>query len=354
MAEASSKIEIGGDTSSTNNRHMKFISLVTLTFQKALLGLSMRYSRTRSGDMFFAGTAVLMAEVVKLVTCLFLVYRSPNEGGSDVKKLCAILHKHIIANKLDTMKACVLSLIYLIQNNLLYTSAENLDAATDQITNQLKIITTAIFSVLILKRTLLSTQWLSLIILVIGVVLVQLSGSEETITVDQGEARTQNRLLGFSAGLTACVLSGLGGVYFEKILKGSSDISVWMRNIQLSLLSIPLGICACFVEHFEGIQKNGFFFGYDLFVIFLILLNALGGLLVAMVVKYADAILKGFATSLAIIITGIVSVFVFGLVISLQFVVGAALVLCSISIYGYKPTSLNFELPTTTKYLTKN
>ena len=106
MAEASSKIEIGGDTSSTNNRHMKFISLVTLTFQKALLGLSMRYSRTRSGDMFFAGTAVLMAEVVKLVTCLFLVYRSPNEGGSDVKKLCAILHKHIIANPFCNPPLC--------------------------------------------------------------------------------------------------------------------------------------------------------------------------------------------------------------------------------------------------------
>jgi hypothetical protein len=36
-------------------------------------------------------------------------------------------------------------------------------------------------------------------------------------------------------------------------------------------------------------------------------LNAVGGLIVAVVVKYADNILKGFACSMAIIITCIVS-----------------------------------------------
>ena len=70
---------------------------------------------------------------------------------------------------------------------------------------------------------------------------------------------------------------------------------------------------------------------------YLVALNATGGLLVAVVVKYADNILKGFACSLAIILTCIFSIFIFGFVISGQFCVGAGLVIGSIFLYGYVP-----------------
>jgi UDP-sugar transporter A1/2/3 len=53
-------------------------------------------------------------------------------------------------------------------------------------------------------------------------------------------------------------------------------------------------------------------FSYDLFVMYLVGMNATGGLLVAVVVKYADNILKGFACSLAIIISSVISIFLFG------------------------------------------
>lgn len=134
----------------------------------------------------------------------------------------------------------------------------------------------------------------------------------------------------------ACVLSGFAGIFFEKILKGA-DISVWMRNVQMSLLSIPLGIIPCFFKEGDKIAEKGFFHGYDYYVAYLIALNACGGLLVAMVVKYADNILKGFATSLAIIITSVVSIFIFDFHLSVQFSAGALLVIVAIFMYGYVP-----------------
>ena len=120
------------------------------------------------------------------------------------------------------------------------------------------------------------------------------------------------------------------------VLQGS-DVSVWMRNVQLALLSVPLGVVTAYVKDGSSIAEKGFFHGYDNFVLFTVAQNALGGLLVAVVVKYADNILKGFACSLAIIITCVASIFIFDFSLSLQFTVGAALVIGSIFLYGYQP-----------------
>lgn len=312
-----------------NGQTLKYVSLITLTLQNALVGLSMRYARTRSGDLFLSSTAVVMSELLKLLTCLVLVYI---EEGNLLKFYIA-LKQTIVKEPFDTLKVCVPSILYIIQNNLLYVSASNLDAATYQVTYQLKILTTAFFAVVILRRSLRSSQWSALILLVIGIVLVQLAQSGTVILPSGIE---QNHLVGFTAALSACFLSGFAGIYFEKILKGS-DISVWMRNVQLSLLSIPFGLATCFINDGDIIKRQGFFFGYDSFIYYLVILQALGGLIVALVVKYADNILKGFATSLAIIISCIASIYLFDFHLTFQFTFGAFLVICSIFLYSYQP-----------------
>ncbi|XP_034230841.1 UDP-galactose translocator [Thrips palmi] len=313
---------------------LKYVSLVTLTLQNAILGLSMRYARTRPGDMFLSSSAVLMSEFTKLITCLAIVWK---EEGS-IQRAVSAVHNTVIKQPIDTLKVCVPSLLYIVQNNLLYVSASHLDAATYQVTYQLKILTTAMFAVTMLRRSLLKTQWISLVTLVSGVVLVQLANTAPAKVVVGGPE--QNRIIGFSAALCACLLSGFAGIYFEKILKGS-DISVWMRNVQLSFLSLPFGLCTCLLSDWEVVTSKGLFFGYDGFVWYLVVLQAGGGLLVAMVVKYADNILKGFATSLAIIISCIASIYLFEFNLTFQFALGAALVIASIFLYGYVPPNPN-------------
>jgi len=70
-----------------------------------------------------------MAEVVKLLTCLVLVFIE--EG--DFVKFYKALYTTVVKQPIDTLKVCVPSLLYIIQNNLLYVSASNLDAATHQV-----------------------------------------------------------------------------------------------------------------------------------------------------------------------------------------------------------------------------
>lgn len=66
-----------------------------------------------------------------------------------------------------------------------------------------------------------------------------------------------------------------------------------------------------------------------------------GGLLVAIVIKYADNILKGFATSAAIVVSCIASVYLFNTRIDLMFALGTLLVVVSVFLYSYMPKSLS-------------
>ncbi|CAH2063343.1 unnamed protein product, partial [Iphiclides podalirius] len=213
--------------------YIKYVSLVILTIQNAALGLSMRYARTREVVMFSPAAAVLMAEFVKLLICIVLVIK---ELGN-LKKGIWSMYTTVILNIKDTLRVSVPSFLYVVQNNLLYVSASNLDAATYQVTYQLKLLTTAFFAVIVLKRKLQRWQWCALGLLAGGVALVQLSsGAKESKKTPN--IQEQSKVIGFSAALAACFISGFAGIYFEKVLK-ESDISVWMRNVQLSLLSLP-------------------------------------------------------------------------------------------------------------------
>lgn len=105
-----------------------------------------------------------------------------------------------------------------------------LSAPVFQVLYQMKIITTAIFSVLILSRRLSAGQWGSIVALAVGVALVQLS------QLDSGGSK-ENSIAGLLSVILGCCTSGFAGVYFEMVLK-SSNVSIWMRNIQLSVIGI--------------------------------------------------------------------------------------------------------------------
>jgi len=130
---------------------LKFGSLFLLVAQLVGLVLLMRYSRTHSAgkDLYLSSTAVFMMEVMKFVTCNIVVF---SQHGSTLKGWTDEMKKHIFNAPDQMLKMSVPSFLYVVQNNLLYLALTNLDAATYQVCYQLKILTTAVFSVVMLKR----------------------------------------------------------------------------------------------------------------------------------------------------------------------------------------------------------
>ena len=220
--------------------------------------------------------------------------------------------------------------MHVLQNNLLYLAVGNLPAATFQVTYQIKLLTTAIFSVTMLGRKLTVRQWTALLILFIGVAVVKMNNSKSVEKSSEG--LEQNAVLGFGAVLLACVSSGFAGVYFEKILK-TSDVSLWTRNIQLGSFGLIIALSAAFLKDGKIILEKGFFNGYNVFVWSTVAVQALGGLLVAIVIKYCDNIMKGFAYAVSIIISAVFSYFIFGFEVTIMFVLGTSLVIFAVILY---------------------
>ncbi|KAL3093215.1 hypothetical protein niasHT_022665 [Heterodera trifolii] len=336
---------------------LKYVSLLVLVLQNACHVLVTRYAMTR--------VAILFNELVKLCVSLILFFISTN----DLCKFFKILYHHFGPNCLDTLKVGVPAVIYLVQNLLIFLAIENLETGTYMVTYQLKILTTAFFAVLILKRKLSITQWVALFILVAGVALVQYCTRENacefslltpddpfpttaTVSTPQNEStksvgpspivpsntqkKMQNPVLGLVYVLIACFLSGFAGIYFEKILKGS-EVSIWLRNIQLSSLSIPFGILFIAVKEGSDVLEKGVLHGFDSVVWISVLLQAIGGLVVAVVIKYADNILKAFATSVSIVVATVASILLLGTEPKLMFFLGATFVIIAVVFYGVFP-----------------
>ncbi|KAF9964684.1 hypothetical protein BGZ70_006096 [Mortierella alpina] len=330
---------------------MKHLSLVVLLLQNSTLVLMMRYSRVSvdpDQPMYLASTAVFFAEIIKLL------------ATKSIPRTLYILRKEIVEQPGEILKMLVPSGLYALQNNLLYIALSNLEAATFQVTYQMKILSTAVFSVVMLNRRLTRQKWLSLCLLMVGVTLVQLQnvgtaktspivvdtkdemmGTEDDIldaAVSENVAEATNQLQGGAEGTeedTGPVQNpfiGLLAVLTSCILKGA-EADMWVRNLQLGISGSLFSFLAMFYDR-QRIYDGGMLQGYSTMTWLVVCNQALGGLLVAIVVKYADNILKGFATSLSIIISGIISVYFFDFEPSLQFQLGTLVVILSTFLYG--------------------
>ncbi|GAA5816557.1 hypothetical protein MFLAVUS_010087 [Mucor flavus] len=313
----------------------KQLSLIVLVVQNSTLVLMMRYSRIvqKPGQtMYIASTAVFLAEVLKIIACLLVMRHQ--QGTWD--RFSTMVRREILGKPSETLKMLIPSGLYALQNNLLYVALSNLEAATFQVTYQMKIMSTAIFSVALLGRSLTRDKWLALLLLMIGVTLVQsqsMSSSSTTSKVEDILLAPQNPFIGLMAVITSCISSGFAGCYFEKILK-TSDTSMWVRNIQLGISGALFSLVGMLAYDIQPIMEGGLLQGYNWLTWVVVANQALGGLLVAIVVKYADNILKGFATSLSIIVSGVISIYLFGFQPSGVFIVGAFIVMSSSYLYG--------------------
>ena len=174
---------------------------------------------------------------------------------------------------------------------------------------------------------------MSIFVLLIGVIIVSVSkikeGSAKSLNAD---AVIAAKLFGVFAVLAACTLGSGAAVYMEKVLKSDVKTSLWVRNAQLSLFSlIPAGIAVLYEAYNQGAWHPLQWFGTWAWLT--VVARSIGGFLIALILKQCDALVKGIATSIAMVLSIFIESIVYKVPVSSTFAFGALLVIASSCVY---------------------
>ncbi|PAN23929.1 hypothetical protein PAHAL_4G134200 [Panicum hallii] len=214
------------------------------------------------------------------------------------------------------------------------------------IMGNLKIVTTGILFRLVLKRKLSNLQWMAIVLLAVGTTTSQVKGCGDGPCDSLFSAPLQGYMLGI---LSAC-LSALAGVYTEYLMKKNNDSLYW-QNVQLYTFGVIFNmgwlIYGDFKAGFElGPWWQRLFNGYSVTTWMVVFNLGSTGLLVSWLMKYSDNIVKVYSTSMAMLLTMVLSIYLFSVKATIQLFLGIIICIISLQMY-FMPVHMLVELPQT-------
>ena len=139
--------------------------------------------------------------------------------------------------------------------------------------------------------------------------------------------------IGMAASLGDVILSGFVSIYFEKVLKSKTETySVWDRNLQLAFWSSIIYAPVMFYDN-----PYSPFEGWSVVTCVTSVVGALGGVLVALSIKYTDSIMKTIATTGSIVLTTVLNAAFLSGPFTLPIWTGALIVVISVFNYNDNP-----------------
>lgn len=272
-------------------------------------------------------SSTMLSEALKLCISTALLLYGLSRGT-----VASLLHEESFTEFFSYMLPAV---IYFVNNNCMFFILQAVDPTTFQLLSQMKTIFTGLLFRVFLKRRLSAVQYLALVTLACGTACSQLPSRHNAKGV--GGA---NPWLGALLSLLSSLLSALGGIYNEKLLKGRPSSSIHWQNIQMYVWGVAFNGLGAWMKDGASMQARGLLAGYSAAAWSVVVCNALNGLAISAVLKYADNIARVYAHSIAMIITMGISVQLFHAPVTPQLVLAMTLVAVSTLQYNLPPSLL--------------
>ncbi|GKT43301.1 CMP-sialic acid transporter 2 [Colletotrichum spaethianum] len=222
---------------------------------------------------------------------------------------------------------CNLALFYVLINNSIFVSYKMADPGTIQLTKSGVTFITALVMIATLNTKISKIQWIAILMQICGLMVTQYNP----------QTGTTYPFSTYFILLFQVFLSASSGVYNQALLK-TDDSSLHADNMILYGAGAAMNLLCHLVIKTLKADEPGFFEGYNSFgAIMVIVSNVFIGLAITAVYKYADAVIKCFATAVATGILLYVSPILFGTKLSFLVLPGTVVVFVASWLYMDNP-----------------
>jgi len=285
-----------------------------MSLQPVLVTLS---KNELGGFDYSVPSSTMLSEALKLVISLVLLGHGIMRGS-----VASILHDDSLSEFFSYLLPAA---IYFINNNCIFFILQAVDPTTFQLLSQMKTIFTGLLFRVFLKRKLTAVQYLALVTLACGTAVSQLPNGKLKVRGVHATAP----FLGAILSVFSSLFSALGGIYNEKLLKGRPSTSIHWQNIQMYIWGVCFNALGAWVKDREMMTQRGVLSGFGMAATSVIVCNALNGLAISAVLKYADNIARVYAHAIAMMVTMAVSVKLFNAPVTPQLVLAVIMVATS-------------------------
>lgn len=295
------------------------------------------------------------------LTRKFLDSRANKKGITMVEEICKMglsafffisCGKDVVAKELTgwTLQSSLLlaglpAILYAAQGVLTYLGYQHTDSVTFNGLNQTKTLSAALWCYLLMGKRQSVVQIVALGILVFSALLFQgtlsfssLFQKKETKGEEKKGIEQTRQHTSFSKGILPCLgaagISGLAGALSQKGVQmaGGTGRNPYLYTMELGLFSCISLIVSMFATKNgrEALSEEGSIFKYwTPLSLIPIVVRALGGVLTALVHKYAGATRKGYALIAGLIMTGLTQSVIEGERLSFDEILAVAFVILS-------------------------
>jgi UDP-sugar transporter A1/2/3 len=246
------------------------------------------WSKNPSGSFDYSvPCSTMLSEALKLGISAVLLLQQLLSGSLE-----SVLHEGSVSEFFAYMMP---SFIYFVNNNCIFFILLYVDPTTFQLLSQMKTIFTGLLFRVFLKRRLSAVQYLALVTLACGTACSQLpsgkhhGGGKHSAAHAAGHDGMAAPVIGGLLSLLSSLLSALGGIYNEKLLKGRPSASIHWQNIQMYVWGVAFNALGAWLKDRDAMlhREQGILSGFNASAWSVVVLNALNGLAISAVLKCA-------------------------------------------------------------------